>query len=751
MFIKLMAKLRSWTPRRTSLAAKLNTLSILLMIAMSAGICLALIKTEMRNYRRDLVNHGTTVADTIARNSEYGIYVEDQLSLQLVFEGLASDPDIAYAVLATRERRILTSRAFQPEMHVPTDAAMQWPELGGGDAVSDIEIDGQRYIEIISPVYMANTGGITEQLMSERGTASKKQLIGYVRLGLSSHGMRLRIQQMMQPVALISLVSVMGGIALMLLLTRRITSPLRHLTEAARDVAEGRFDTPVIVKTHDEIHDLARTFDNMRISLRDYRKTAEARTAELIAANQRLSDEVGARRAAEEQLAHDAFHDNLTGLPNRSLFMDRLKHALMRARRTKGQLISVLYLDLDRFKIINESLGHPVGDQLLIACGKRISTCLRPHDTVARLGGDEFVVLLEDIGAVSNATFIAERIGAAFVQPFRFDDQDVFITGSIGISITSLDTTYENPEQMLRDADTAMYKAKSSGKAGFAIFEPRMHAHAVERLRTETELRRAIDREEFVVYYQPIVWLETGRLVGFEGLVRWNHPVRGVLNPGDFIAMAEETGGIVAIDRVVLKEACRMMRSWQERFVGTGLEFMSVNLSNKQMMQPDLVEFVRHTLQETGLQASNLKLEITENVIVENADAMATLLNRLKELGVKLFIDDFGTGYSSLSHLHRLPVDGLKIDRSFVKRIGDRGENHKIVRTIVMLAQDMNIDVVAEGIETAAQVQQMRELACGYGQGYHYSRPVAADMATRLIEFGLNISAKTTMPLQIEK
>jgi diguanylate cyclase (GGDEF)-like protein len=402
------------------------------------------------------------------------------------------------------------------------------------------------------------------------------------------------------------------------------------------------------------------------------------------------------------------------------------------AKRRKDYLYAVLFLDLDRFKVVNDSLGHIIGDQLLISFGRRLVDSLRPHDTIARLGGDEFAVLIEDINGLSNATYIAERIGAAMAAPFSVSGHEVFATGSIGIAVGSAE--YERPEQILRDADTAMYQAKSHGRANFAVFEQGMHIHAVERLRLETDLRRAVERNEFVVFYQPIMSLKTNAVSGYEALVRWQHPDRGLLNPGDFLPMAEETGMIVTIDRIVLREACRQMQEWLLQYPDNSLAFISVNLSNKQFAQPDLVECVSRILQETGLDPAALKLEITENVIIENPEETASMLSRLKALGVRLYIDDFGTGYSALSYLHRLPIDGLKIDRSFIKRMGDHGENQQVVKTIMMLARDMNINVIAEGLETARQLEQIKALHCEYVQGYFFSKPVGSGQARSFLE-----------------
>ena len=450
-------------------------------------------------------------------------------------------------------------------------------------------------------------------------------------------------------------------------------------------------------------------------------------TAHLIFQIQDITD----RKRAEERLLHDAFHDALTGLPNRALFMDHLGLAIARAKRNSDQKFAVLYLDLDRFKIINDSLGHMIGDQLLIGIARRLEECLRPGDTIARLGGDEFTILIEDITDASDTIYVAERIQSELTVPFNLSGREVFTTVSIGIAPGS--STYERAEDILRDADTAMYRAKTLGKARHEIFDKAMHARAMNLLQLETDLRRAIEREEFFVQYQPIVSLETSHLRGFEALVRWKHPERGLISPIDFIPVAEETGLIVQIGEWVLRESCQQMQRWHTIFPTDPPMFISVNLSGKQFTQPDLISEVAKILDETKLNPRSLKLEITESVVMENIETATEMLKQLRSLGVKLSIDDFGTGYSSLSYLHRFPIDTLKIDRSFVTQMSDNNENMEIVRTVVMLAQNLGMDVVAEGVETTEQLSLLKRLGCEFGQGYFFSKPVGAPGAEKII------------------
>ena len=446
--------------------------------------------------------------------------------------------------------------------------------------------------------------------------------------------------------------------------------------------------------------------------------------------------DITARKAAEARLLHDAFHDPLTGLPNRALFMDRLGMAIAHAKRRLSYTFAVLFIDLDRFKNVNDSLGHSAGDELLVAVARRFESCLRPGDTVARLGGDEFTILLDEVADLDQAVQVAQRLHREMVRPFRVQGHEVFVTLSLGITVGA-GGDYDHPEDVLRDADTAMYGAKGSGKARDAVFDPDMHDRAVALLKLETDLRRAIERSEFEIHYQPIISLANGKIDAFEALLRWRHPGRGLLRPDSFVAVAEDTGLIVPIGWWVLREACRQLADWQALpWACCGHLAVTVNLSGKQFMQADLVCRIAEILRETGVRPGSLRLEITESTIMEQAeDAVAKLL-ALRSFGVKLYIDDFGTGYSSLSYLHRLPVDALKIDRSFISEMNGGDDRAEIVGTIVSLARILHMDVAAEGIETAEQVTRLRALACHYGQGYFFSEPLAGGAAGGLIQAG---------------
>jgi diguanylate cyclase (GGDEF)-like protein len=457
---------------------------------------------------------------------------------------------------------------------------------------------------------------------------------------------------------------------------------------------------------------------------------AEKHVAELnnyIAEQERISRVL---EETKEHFRHAAFHDSLTGLPNRAMFTELLKAEIESSSRRNEYMFAVLFLDLDRFKNINDSLGHTHGDLLLVAFAERLERTLRPVDTLARFGGDEFAILLSGMTDATDAVRVAQRIQDELSQPFVLDKNSAFATASIGIALSS--SGYDRADDILRDADIAMYRAKENGKARYEVFDHGMHARAVSRLQLESDLRQAVEQKEFCVYYQPIVSLQTGRLAGFEALVRWNHPRRGLVSPADFIPVAEETGLIVPIGEWVLNEACARVRQWQIDSPSHRSLSLSVNLSARQVAQPDLLNRIKEALDHSKLNPHCLKLEITESVVMENAEAAAQMFKQLRSLGVQLSIDDFGTGYSSLSYLHRFPLNYLKIDRSFVTRLTTDNDN-AIVRTISTLARNLGMEVIAEGIETEEQFQQLKMLGCEYGQGYLFSRPVANESVEHLL------------------
>ncbi len=440
------------------------------------------------------------------------------------------------------------------------------------------------------------------------------------------------------------------------------------------------------------------------------------------------------RKKLEKQLLHDSLHDSLTNLPNRALFFDRINYFMDRAKRHKDDLFAVLFIDIDRFKNINDSLGHMTGDLLLTLVTRRLNNCMRPDDMVARLGGDEFAILLGEVKSIKDAEIVSERIHKEMEAPFNLSNHAIYLSASIGITMN--DKEYDQPEKMLRDADIAMYQAKAKGGACHVVFDKSMHSQAVARLQMETDLRHALEHNELSLHFQPIVETERTRLVGFEALLRWEHPVLGFIPPEEFVSLAEETGLILPIGEWVLYEACLTMSKWKKEYSNSNDLTISVNISSKQFT-PELVGIVQNVLQETGLEASNLKLEITESLLMENAKYIADILSRLNKMNIRMHIDDFGTGYSSLSYLNHFPIDVLKIDRSFVSRIKGNGfdeENVEVVKAIITLAHSLNMDVIAEGVETEAQLEKLKMLKCKYMQGYFFSKPMDINAVETFIQ-----------------
>ncbi len=460
-----------------------------------------------------------------------------------------------------------------------------------------------------------------------------------------------------------------------------------------------------------------------------------------------ITSDITERRQIQEQLKYDALHDKLTGLANRNLLSDRIAQAFHHSERQRRSCFAILFLDLDRFKVINDSLGHQAGDQVLITTAERLRSCQREVDTVARLGGDEFVVVLENLENHTRAVKIAERIHQVLSEPIRLNGHNISVTTSIGIAFGS-DKLFKRRDPvaaLLRDADTAMYRAKASGTGHYAIFDDSMHQQALAELYLETDLHRVLQslkgvdasNSELAVYYQPIFSLKSGHICGVEALVRWQHPQKGLIPPADFLGLAEETGQIVLIDYWVLEMACRQLQSWCSQFLSLSPLTINVNLSSKHFNKTGLIEFVDRTLQKTGIQGHQLKLEITETVIISNPEKANEVLQQLQDRQIQICLDDFGTGYSSLSYLHNFPFNNLKIDRSFIQRLdqfSERISNKEVVRTIINLGTILGMDVVAEGIETLEQVTYLKSLDCHYGQGYFFSPPIEVSKMTDFLE-----------------
>jgi diguanylate cyclase (GGDEF)-like protein len=455
-------------------------------------------------------------------------------------------------------------------------------------------------------------------------------------------------------------------------------------------------------------------------------KRVQKRTLELKSANRQLRREIVERQRVQQQLIHDALHDGLTGLPNRTLLMERIEFTIQQAQLNPDYMYALLFIDLDRFKFVNDSLGHAIGDQLLIEVANLLQQCLRNSDIVARLGGDEFIILLDEIKDLHDATMVGDRIQHKLRSPFEIEGQHIFTSASIGVVFGS--DSYKNASDLLRDADIAMYRAKFKGRARYEIFDQAMYHETLKQIELENSLRLAIKHNEFVLHYQPIISLGNNDLVGFEALIRWQHPTRGFVAPNEFIPIAEETGLIVDIGEWLLKEACQQLQKWQKQFdfiPQVASLKMSINLASQQLKEPEFIPRLDQILEETGLNGSSLRLEITESVLIEPGGSVQSTLTQIRERNIKLSIDDFGTGYSSLSYLRRFPIDNLKIDRSFIEQMNCDSENFEIVRVIITLAKTLGMDAISEGVETLQQLQQLRALGCEFGQGYLFAKPLS--------------------------
>ena len=458
----------------------------------------------------------------------------------------------------------------------------------------------------------------------------------------------------------------------------------------------------------------------------------QERTSQLESANRVLQEEISRRHQLEHRLRHEALHDSLTGLPNRKLLMQRVEKCLDHVIENREAQFAILFIDLDRFKIINDSLGHVAGDKLLIACTERLEECVSNEaTTIARLGGDEFTILLEQINDVGDAITIAETILQEFAFPFELGNRSLSITVSIGIAVGNAE--YIEETDLLRDADTAMYRAKELGKGRYEIFTQQMYLDVMRRLELEHELREAIINQELVLYYQPIFSLEQHYLVGFEALLRWQHPQQGIISPGEFIPLAEETGLVVPLGEWVIYEACWQLQKWQQLLPSSRNLTMSINVAGQQLHHANFLTTIAGIIEKTQVNSQNLKLEITESMLIEDTEQMIEVLQQIKSRQIELSIDDFGTGYSSLSYLPQFPVDILKIDRSFVQAMNIEPQNLEIVKTIVSLAQVLEMQVVAEGIETEAQFHTLKSLGVEFGQGYLFSKPLTVEQAELLI------------------
>ena len=472
---------------------------------------------------------------------------------------------------------------------------------------------------------------------------------------------------------------------------------------------------------------------NLKVKILNERleQRVKERTREVESANRILKEEILQRNKLEQKLRHDALHDSLTGLANRSLLMQEIEQCLNNAIDNPSQKFAILFIDLDRFKIINDSLGHLAGDELLIACAQRLEKCVEEQTTLARLGGDEFTILLHTVNQVEDAVFVANKVLQEFSQPFRLSSRSIMITVSIGIVVGN--SEYRQEIDLLRDADTALYRAKELGKARYEIFTQQMYFDAMRRLELENELRQAIADKQLILYYQPIFSLNRLKLTGFEALVRWQHPERGIISPEEFIPLAEETGSIVPLGEWVMLEACNQLKVWQTTIPAAESLTMSINVAGEQLREPNFIDLIDRIIATTGVNPRCLKLEMTESMLIQNTEQLIELLQQIKSRHIRLSIDDFGTGYSSLSYLPQFPIDILKIDRCFVNAMNIEQQNLEIIKTIISLAQVLDMQIIAEGIETELQSNMLESLNVEFGQGYLFSKPLTVERAEIMI------------------
>ena len=690
-------------PVRMGLLTKLNLLTVGLIALTALTITSFYVWQQWRDDQQQLRSQGRTVLAMLADLSAPALAMPNRTSVEQILAGIAGDSDIAYVAVHDQkgapvaERRIATVLASEPLPAFEVAAS-------SSNAETSIErtIGGLRFVELEKPV-VATAGGLP---------------IGYIRLGMSSDRQQKSLRNHLLGALTVVGLLVIVAVITTLLLTRRLVAPMRRLMRAARAVGSGRLDVYVPAKSADELGLLTHTFNHMT------QRLAESQGE--VAHYQHTLEEKVAQRTKELEVATAhayklAQHDILTGLPNRSLLNQRLRQILAQALRD-GTQVACLFLDFDNFKRINDTLGHDAGDQLLQAIGQRLTKAVRESDTVARLGGDEFVLVLPSLSA-ADATFevmaVISRVRESFVEPFRLSDQIPTLTCSIGVAIYPVDAP--DAITLIKQADTAMYSAKESGRNAYRFYTADMNARVQKRLQLETDMRRALMADEFFLVYQPQIDMQTGRPRGVEALLRWRDPERGLVLPGEFIPIAEESGMIQALGERVLHDACRQVVQWHRQNM---LLRLSVNLSIQQLQNENWLSTVQDALLESGLSPHFLDLEITENIIITHAERAVTTLGKLKQMGVSITVDDFGTGYSSLSYLARLPIHGVKVDQRFVQGLEQNKNDEAITQAIVALSHSLGLRCTAEGVETDAQFNFLRALGCEEAQGFLITKPL---------------------------
>jgi len=715
-------------PVRVSLLTKFNLLTVGLLFVAAAAITAVLFWRQWSDEERQIRVHGETIALMLADLSEYGLRANDRTSVAHILDSLPADTDIAYVCLLDAERRVVSERFLAAGFDastVPPLALEERPAPGNATRRMERTLSAGRVLEIVVPVAgAAEPLHIRSTPIAAAGAGAATRMpepLGYVRIGLTFEQQRkLLIGQLLGALSVVGVLLVVA-VSGTLLLTRGLVSPMRRLMRAARAVGAGRLDVFVPPRSADELGLLTHTFNHMTARL------AESQ-AEVANYQRTLEEKVTQRtRELEVATAHAyklAQHDILTGLPNRSLLNARLKQILAQAQRDQTH-VACLFLDFDHFKRINDTLGHDAGDQLLQSIAQRLTAAVRESDTVARLGGDEFVVILPGLDP-SHGSFevmtVIQRIREAFHAPFHLGEQMPTLTCSIGVAVHPLDAN--DGVTLIKQADTAMYAAKESGRNAYRYYTADMNARVQQRLQIETDMRRGLMDDEFFVVYQPQIDLQTGRSCGVEALLRWRDPQRGIVEPAEFIPIAEESGMIQALGARVLRDACRQVMQWHRQNM---LMRLSVNLSVQQLQHDSWLAIVEEALRTSGLAARYLDLEITESAIITYPEKAVQTLQFLKQMGVSITVDDFGTGYSSLSYLARLPIQGIKIDRRFVHGLEKNANDEAITHAIIALSDSLGLRCIAEGVETEAQLEFLRRHGCEEAQGFLFTRALPDD------------------------
>jgi diguanylate cyclase (GGDEF)-like protein len=711
-------------PVRSGLLFKLNLLTVGLIVLTAIAISAYYFWLQWGSEDREVRERGASHVGILSEQIEFAVYTSDRAAIEQVLQALSINRDIAYVVALDARLRPIAERRFRETLgDAPVPPLPEGGVVPKAGQMLEVEqaIRGRRHLELFAAISAPPSDGaraIAAAAAESAGKSGAAGPVGYLRLGLSFERQRDEMTaQILGTLTVVLLLTVVAVIA-SLLLTRRLVAPMRRLMRAARAVGAGRLDVYVPASSPDELGLLTHTFNHMTQRLSESQ-------AEVANYQRTLEDKVAQRtKELEVATAHAyklAQHDILTGLPNRSLLNQRLRQIFAQAQRS-GLQVACLFLDFDHFKRINDTLGHDAGDQLLQSIAQRLTNAVRESDTVARLGGDEFVIILPGLDP-AHATFevmtVLQRVRDSFQAPFRLADQTPTLTCSIGVSVYPLDAV--DAVTLIKQADTAMYAAKEAGRNAYRFYTADMNARVQQRLQLETDMRRGLMDDEFFLVYQPQIELATGRACGVEALLRWRDPTRGVVSPAEFIPIAEESGMIQALGARVLRDACRQVMQWHRQNMPLRL---AVNLSVQQLQHESWLSVVEEALSSTGLPAHYLDLEITESVIITHPERAVATLMKLKQMGVSITVDDFGTGYSSLSYLARLPIQGVKIDQRFVRGLEQNRNDEAITQAIIALSHSLGLRVVAEGVETAAQLEYLKRHGCEEAQGFYIARPL---------------------------